>query len=102
MHARVAGNTWQGRDTGEHYDLVVVGAGISGLTAAYLYRQAKPGGSVGHALASNRGLGGSVPWFLLAFPMGWLLDGPERRPVSWRSRVQAPSSSLLCSTGRQS
>lgn len=46
MHARVAGNAWQGRDTGEHYDLVVVGAGISGLTAAYLYRQAKPGARV--------------------------------------------------------
>jgi spermidine dehydrogenase len=27
-------------DTGEHYDLVVVGAGISGLTAAHLYRRA--------------------------------------------------------------
>lgn len=28
--------------TGEEYDLVVVGAGISGLTAAYTYRQARP------------------------------------------------------------
>ena len=27
-------------DTGEHYDLVIVGAGISGLTAAHLYRRA--------------------------------------------------------------
>ncbi len=27
-------------DTGEHYDLVVVGAGISGLAAAHLYRKA--------------------------------------------------------------
>jgi spermidine dehydrogenase len=27
-------------DTGEHYDLVVVGAGISGLSAAHLYRKA--------------------------------------------------------------
>ncbi|HSE66411.1 MAG TPA: NAD(P)-binding protein, partial [Gemmatimonadales bacterium] len=30
------------RDTGERYDLVVVGAGISGLAAAYFYRKAKP------------------------------------------------------------
>jgi spermidine dehydrogenase len=29
-------------DTGEEYDLVVVGAGISGLTAAYSYRKARP------------------------------------------------------------
>jgi spermidine dehydrogenase len=30
----------QADETGEHYDLVVVGAGISGLSAAYLYRKA--------------------------------------------------------------
>src|SRR5271156_3295373 len=28
------------RPTGEHYDLIVVGAGISGLASAYYYRQA--------------------------------------------------------------
>jgi spermidine dehydrogenase len=32
-----------GEDTGEHFDLVVVGAGISGLTAAHLYRRALGG-----------------------------------------------------------
>ncbi|MGE0624921.1 MAG: FAD-dependent oxidoreductase [Pseudomonadales bacterium] len=42
MHARVAGGTWDGTDTGERYDLVVVGAGISGLAAAYLYRRERP------------------------------------------------------------
>jgi len=30
------------QDTGEEYDLVVVGAGISGLAAAYYYRKARP------------------------------------------------------------
>ena len=30
------------KDTGETYDLVVVGGGISGLSAAYFYRKAKP------------------------------------------------------------
>ena len=29
-------------DTGEHYDLIVVGGGISGLAAAHLFRSAKP------------------------------------------------------------
>ncbi|MFC6886775.1 MULTISPECIES: NAD(P)/FAD-dependent oxidoreductase [Actinomadura] len=32
--------------TGEHYDLVVVGAGISGLSAAYFYRREHPGAKV--------------------------------------------------------
>jgi spermidine dehydrogenase len=31
---------------GEHYDLVIVGAGISGLSAAYFYRQARPGARI--------------------------------------------------------
>lgn len=30
------------RDTGEHYDLVVVGAGFAGVTAAYTYLKEKP------------------------------------------------------------
>lgn len=33
-------------DTGESYDLVVVGAGISGLTAAFVWRQQNPGARV--------------------------------------------------------
>ncbi|WP_153531016.1 NAD(P)/FAD-dependent oxidoreductase [Actinomadura macrotermitis] len=32
--------------SGEHYDLVVVGAGISGLSAAHFYRQAHPGAKI--------------------------------------------------------
>ena len=38
-HALVQGQRWEVENTGEHYDLVVVGAGISGLTAAYIYRR---------------------------------------------------------------
>jgi spermidine dehydrogenase len=38
-HALVQGQRWAAERTGEHYDLVVVGAGISGLTAAYIYRR---------------------------------------------------------------
>ncbi len=39
-HALRDGARWTGTGTGEHYDLVVVGGGISGLSAAYFYRQA--------------------------------------------------------------
>ncbi len=42
MHARVAGKTWPGSRVEEQYDLVVVGGGISGLSAAHFYRQAHP------------------------------------------------------------
>jgi spermidine dehydrogenase len=44
------GTFWSGQkkatDTGESYDLVVVGAGISGLTSAYLYAKANPNARV--------------------------------------------------------
>jgi spermidine dehydrogenase len=39
-HMAHDGKTWDGEDTGEQYDLVVVGGGISGLSAAYFFRQA--------------------------------------------------------------
>ncbi|MBT8448324.1 MAG: FAD-dependent oxidoreductase, partial [Gammaproteobacteria bacterium] len=42
MHARVTGQKWSVPTHEEEYDLVVVGAGISGLSAAYFYRQKKP------------------------------------------------------------
>jgi len=46
MHAVRDGSYWENAgtpvDTGEAYDLVVVGAGISGLSAAFLYRQQRP------------------------------------------------------------
>jgi spermidine dehydrogenase len=70
MHARVSGKTWSGRDTSEHYDLVVVGAGISGLSAAYLYRKAFPDAKVlildnhddfgGHAKRNEFEVGGQT------------------------------------------
>ncbi len=38
-HATVRGQHWVGEKIDEHYDLVVVGAGISGLAAAHIYRR---------------------------------------------------------------
>jgi spermidine dehydrogenase len=42
-HSMRDGKAWgDGEDTGEMYDLVVVGAGLSGLAAAYFFRKALP------------------------------------------------------------
>ena len=42
MHARVSGASWSASAPEESYDLVVVGAGISGLSAAHFYRAEHP------------------------------------------------------------
>ena len=42
MHARVAGATWPSGPIEEDYDLVVVGGGISGLSAAHFFRRENP------------------------------------------------------------
>ena len=61
MHAVRDGNFWGKAPpieaTGESYDLVVVGGGISGLAAALLYRQQKPDAKV-LILENNEGFGG--------------------------------------------
>ena len=43
MHARVAGTTWPIGTPEDEVDLVVVGGGISGLSAAHYYRRENPG-----------------------------------------------------------
>ena len=42
MHARVAGTAWPAGSVEEDYDLVIVGGGISGLSAAHFYRRERP------------------------------------------------------------
>lgn len=46
MHALVSGAKWPKGKHEEKYDLVVVGAGISGLSAAHFYGNAKPGARI--------------------------------------------------------
>ncbi|MDH4108460.1 MAG: NAD(P)/FAD-dependent oxidoreductase [Gammaproteobacteria bacterium] len=46
MHARVSGATWSAGAPEEAYDLVVVGAGISGLSAAHFFGKANPGARI--------------------------------------------------------
>ncbi|HSD70980.1 MAG TPA: FAD/NAD(P)-binding protein, partial [Woeseiaceae bacterium] len=46
MHALVSGTRFPRQDPEESYDLVVVGAGISGLSAAHFYRKQHPGARI--------------------------------------------------------
>ncbi len=46
-HQLVEGKGWDSpQDTGERYDLIVVGGGISGLATAWFYREAVPGARI--------------------------------------------------------
>ena len=70
MHARVAGSTWPAGPIDEDYDLVVVGGGISGLSAAHFYQKERPSARVlvldnhddfgGHAKRNEFEVGGQT------------------------------------------
>lgn len=70
MHARVSGRTWLHTPPEEQYDLVVVGAGISGLSAARFYRESRPDARIlildnhddfgGHAKRNEFQIGGAT------------------------------------------
>ncbi len=70
MHARVSGDKWKKSKPEEIYDLVIVGAGISGLSAAHFYRKHKPDAKIlildnhddfgGHAKRNEFSINGGV------------------------------------------
>lgn len=46
MHARVSGEEWAHGAVEDDYELVIIGAGMSGLSAAHMYRRERPGARI--------------------------------------------------------
>jgi spermidine dehydrogenase len=86
-----------GDNTGERYDLIVVGAGISGLAAAYYYRQAVgPDARIlildnhddfgGHAKRNEFTVGERT---LLSFGGTWSIESPGPYSVNAKALIEA-------------
>lgn len=88
-HATVEGAEWSAESIGEHYDLVVVGAGISGLAAAYIHhRDINPGARIlvldnhddfgGHAKRNEFELDGRL---FLSYGGTTFMESPDSYPA---------------------
>ena len=84
MHARVAGATWPKSAPEDEYDLVVVGGGISGLSAAHFFRESNPGASI-LILDNHDDFGGH------AKRNEFLIDGQTRIGYGGTEAIDTPS-----------
>ena len=87
-HGAIQGKRWNSKKTDEHYDLVVVGAGISGLSTAYIYhRDVDPNARIlildnhddfgGHAKRNEFTVNGRT---LLGYGGTMMLEAPKTFP----------------------
>ncbi len=88
-HATARGQQWPAEETNEHYDLVIVGAGISGLSAAYIHhRDVNPDARIlildnhddfgGHAKRNEFTLDGRL---FLSYGGTTLMEAPDSYPA---------------------
>lgn len=94
-HATVRGQRWSAESTDEHYDLAIAGAGISGLSAAYIYRRdVKPNARIlvldnhddfgGHAKRNEFKLDGRL---FIGYGGTMLMEATETYPATARQLV---------------
>jgi len=95
-HATVQGQHWAAEKTDEHYDLVVVGAGISGLSAVYIYRRdVNPNARIlildnhddfgGHANRNEFTLGGRT---FIGYGGTMLIEAPKTYPTTAKQVIR--------------